>query len=263
MHSKQNGFTLVELAIVMIIIGLLIGGVLKGQELISNAKTTAVISEVKGYLAALNTFQDTYGGMPGDMNNATSRISGCGGPTATGNFCENSNGNSLVGGTGNAGNSGIIFAWEAGALTVSDEPAQFFKHLALADLITVVNPSTNTQAWGEIFPSSSLRGGYTFVMTRCTTSSYGNSVGLQCDASPGGHLLRLHNSFNSGEGAYGSAPASSLETSRIDAKLDDSRPNTGSVRSTSGGNGVDVAHCEREYDGSKDKDCAIHFLING
>jgi len=47
--KKQSGFTLVELAIVMIIIGLLIGGVLKGQQLIQNAKTTAVINEIKSY----------------------------------------------------------------------------------------------------------------------------------------------------------------------------------------------------------------------
>ena len=50
--KTQKGFTLVELAIVMIIVGLLIGGVLKGQELIDNAKSQALINQAKAYTAA-------------------------------------------------------------------------------------------------------------------------------------------------------------------------------------------------------------------
>ena len=76
-RKQEQGFTLVELAIVMIIIGLLIGGVLKGQQLIENAKVTATISQIKGFQAALNSFRDTYSAMPGDMRNATTRLSGC------------------------------------------------------------------------------------------------------------------------------------------------------------------------------------------
>ena len=51
-HSEQ-GFTLVELAIVMVIIGLLIGGILKGQELIANARISSTVSQLKGLDAAL------------------------------------------------------------------------------------------------------------------------------------------------------------------------------------------------------------------
>ena len=50
--SNQKGFTLVELAIVMTIIGLLIGGVLKGQELMENARVTSTVAQVKGYEGA-------------------------------------------------------------------------------------------------------------------------------------------------------------------------------------------------------------------
>jgi prepilin-type N-terminal cleavage/methylation domain-containing protein len=57
--ASQAGFTLVELAIVMIIIGLLIAGVLKGQELIANARVTSTVAQVKAIDAAISTFKDT------------------------------------------------------------------------------------------------------------------------------------------------------------------------------------------------------------
>ena len=66
-QTSQAGFTLVELAIVMIIIGLLIAGVLKGQELIGNARVTSTVAQIKAIDAATSTFKDTYAALPGDM----------------------------------------------------------------------------------------------------------------------------------------------------------------------------------------------------
>src|SRR6266481_7333522 len=74
----QAGFTLVELAIVMIIIGLLIAGVLKGQALIQNAQVTATVAQTKAIEAATSTFRDTYNFIPGDMTNPTVRLPNCG-----------------------------------------------------------------------------------------------------------------------------------------------------------------------------------------
>ncbi len=65
-NNKQCGFTLVEIAIVLVIIGLLLGGVMKGQELIKSAKVKALIQEMDGYSAAFNTYIDKYGSIPGD-----------------------------------------------------------------------------------------------------------------------------------------------------------------------------------------------------
>jgi prepilin-type N-terminal cleavage/methylation domain-containing protein len=63
----DGGFTLVELAIVLTIVALLIGGVLKGQEMVQNAKITATIAQVQSYKAAATTFADANGGaLPGD-----------------------------------------------------------------------------------------------------------------------------------------------------------------------------------------------------
>jgi prepilin-type N-terminal cleavage/methylation domain-containing protein len=66
--GNQAGFTLIEIAIVMVIIGLLIGGVLKGQEMISNAKVKKVMKQADEIRAAITSFYDKYGQFPGDEN---------------------------------------------------------------------------------------------------------------------------------------------------------------------------------------------------
>lgn len=67
-RSQESGFTLVEIAIVMVIIGLLVGGVLKGQAMIENAKVKRVAKQVDELRAAVMTFYDKYGLYPGDEN---------------------------------------------------------------------------------------------------------------------------------------------------------------------------------------------------
>lgn len=74
--QNQKGFTLVEIAIVLVIIGLLLGGVLKGQELIKSSKIKATVGEVKSLQAAIYTFQDKYRYLPGDFNAATTTFTG-------------------------------------------------------------------------------------------------------------------------------------------------------------------------------------------
>lgn len=69
--KRQQGFTLVEIAIVLVIIGLLLGGVLGGQQLIASAKVKSQIQQIKEISAAINTYQDRYGVLPGDDANAT------------------------------------------------------------------------------------------------------------------------------------------------------------------------------------------------
>ena len=69
MKTKQSGFTLVEIAIVLVIIGLLLGGILKGQEMINQAKIKNIINDFNGITAAMNSYQDRYRALPGDENN--------------------------------------------------------------------------------------------------------------------------------------------------------------------------------------------------
>jgi len=68
--KQQQGFTLVEIAIVLVIIGLLLGGVLKGQEIITNAKVKNLENSVDGLAAAIYSYQDRYRAYPGDDSRA-------------------------------------------------------------------------------------------------------------------------------------------------------------------------------------------------
>lgn len=70
MHRK-HAFTLVELSIVLVILGLLVGGVLAGQSLIRAAELRAVTTERNNYVVAINAFREKYMALPGDMTNAT------------------------------------------------------------------------------------------------------------------------------------------------------------------------------------------------
>ncbi|RLA92930.1 MAG: prepilin-type cleavage/methylation domain-containing protein, partial [Deltaproteobacteria bacterium] len=67
--NNQKGFTLVEIAIVLVIIGLILGGILKGQSMIQNAKIKRVKSDIDGIVAAVFSYQDKYGYLPGDDPN--------------------------------------------------------------------------------------------------------------------------------------------------------------------------------------------------
>ncbi len=115
-RSSQQGFTLVEIAIVLVIIGLLIGGVLKGQEMITNAKVSKVENDFKGITAAILAYQDRYGVLPGDDPAASTRFAGVWSSADDGN-----------------GNGSIQGAWNGTANTL--ESRKIWKHLRGAGFI--------------------------------------------------------------------------------------------------------------------------------
>ncbi len=120
--TKQKGFTLVEIAIVLVIVGLLIGGVLKGQEMITNAKLKRIESDNAGIAAAMFSYQDRYLQLPGDDDGADQRFTlytdGINDPLAA-----DINGDS---------DGSITGSWVGAA---NDETANFWKHLRAAGLI--------------------------------------------------------------------------------------------------------------------------------
>lgn len=64
---RKGGFTLIEMSIVLLIIGLIVGGILVGNDLIVAAKVRATLLQIEQYTTALNAFKTKYGGLPGDI----------------------------------------------------------------------------------------------------------------------------------------------------------------------------------------------------
>lgn len=106
---KQHGFTLVEIAIVLVIIGLLLGGILKGQELITSARVRNLITQIDGVKSAFYGFQDRYRALPGDFAQATTQVPGD-------SASQNGNGNGEIEGpsspTQNATVNESILVWD-------------------------------------------------------------------------------------------------------------------------------------------------------
>ncbi len=161
--TRQKGFTLVEIAIVLVIVGLLIGGVLKGQEMITNAKLKRMESDNAGLAAAMFSYQDRYLQLPGDDGGAGGR------------FDIYSAGGGL-GAAANGGGDGVVDGvWNTVVLSTAwadaqdpDEASKFFGHLRAAGLIPGGSGTDSTRP----------------------TNAYGGLIGLQNGAlAIGGHVV--------------------------------------------------------------------------
>jgi prepilin-type N-terminal cleavage/methylation domain-containing protein len=141
--SKQKGFTLVEIAIVLVIVGLLIGGVLKGQEMITNAKLKRIESDNAGIAAAMFSYQDRYLQLPGDDASAQGRF------TVFTAAADNGDGDGSIEG-----------AWigDSTAVAPAHETGNFWRHLRAAGLIPGA-PADDTQPTNAYGGNIGLRDG--------------------------------------------------------------------------------------------------------
>ena len=137
MNKQQRGFTLVEIAIVLVIIGLLLGGVLKGQEMITSAKVRNLADQGSAVKAAFFAFQDRYRAIPGDYGAAANNING----VAAGVNGGDGDGNGLV--------------------SSANDRGLFWLHLAAAGFLT------------GSFDGQAQANNLTCPTTRCMTNTYG------------------------------------------------------------------------------------------
>jgi prepilin-type N-terminal cleavage/methylation domain-containing protein len=201
--KQQSGFTLVEIAIVLVIIGLLLGGVLQGQQLIENSRVRSAMNSLDGVAAGMFSYQDRYARLPGD-DGPLGTITARGGAWA---------GTNVIAGNQN----GLIDGAVALTFTpvAASETSLFFQHLKAAGFIAGDANLNAVQAlpanpWGGLIGVNT-----SLVMPAAATGMPGTKVCM---------------SLVPGSGAIA-----------MDAQLDDGAPNTGRFRATLGVTGAHTA----------------------
>lgn len=188
---KSKGFTLIEIAIVLVIIGLLLGGVLKGQELITGARVRNLISQQDGIKAAFFGFQDRYRALPGDYSAAGVNIN-CGGTA-----CGDGDGNGRIEAPNAGGTHEELLAWH---------------HLTAAGFLN----GSYTFASGDAAPTAVNNpvNPYSIYIEIAYDSVYGN---------PGATPPNKHNLKTGGQ-----VPVEII--AEVDRKIDDGKPVTGAFQ---------------------------------
>jgi prepilin-type N-terminal cleavage/methylation domain-containing protein len=223
----QSGFSLVELSIVLVILGLLTGGILAGQSLIRAAELRSIATDTAKYISATYSFRDKYLALPGDMPNAVRFWQAQAGGTADGTdaTCMALTTPATDARTCNGNGNGMV----ADAVPTNHELFRFWQHLANAGLIegqyTGISAAT-TYAYGKAgenvargrLPNSGYMMLYYYPISDPTLASH--------FVSPMGNLFWL----GGDGGQYTDAPILKPDEAwNVDTKLDDGRPAQGTI----------------------------------
>ena len=221
LSSKNHGFSLVELAIVMVVVGLIIGGVAVGQSLVKAAEIRSVSSDFQLYQSASRTFFEKYNAFPGDMSNATSYwgSGSCpgtlGSTTVTTTTCDGDADNKV----------------ETGLVGSSYENFRYWQHLSNAGLIG----GTYTGVPSILAQSRSAQAGVNCPKNRIAGAGFGiETPGLLSSDSDRWDGL-YNNAFIFGAYSANYPPQEPVllpeDAWNIDTKIDDANPGFGNVRS--------------------------------
>ena len=193
--KKASGFTLIELAIVLVIIGLLLGGVLKGQELINSAKVKNLITDFKNTQIYVYGYQDKFRAVPGDDHAADTHVGGVNAATGTQN--------------------GIIEGnWLTPANTA--ESCVFWQHVRLAGLAAGQSAVADIScAANNVYMPKNAEGGI---------------IGVQGVADFNTNVISAAGQTLSGSFVVCSSQIRGSFAKQIDIALDDGNTATGSVR---------------------------------
>ncbi len=216
--SNTRAFSLVELSIVLVILGLLTGGILAGQSLIRAAEIRSITTQFNQFIAATQTFRDKYMAYPGDMNNAT-RFWNRQVNAAT--CATNSAATVTTPGTCDGNNNGMI-----DLPTGSNERFQYWRQLALSGLIegTYSGVAEGANSYSAL------------VGTNTPTGRISNTGWYAANGAYASHAFWFDNDYGNymtfGLQTADNHPSRALtseEAWNIDVKMDDGRPGMGKV----------------------------------
>ncbi len=258
-NNKQRGFTLLELSISLVIIGLLVGGIMLGKQLIQQARLRGTIAEIDQYLKAAKLFQDQYMALPGDMKNATSIW---GAADADPETCKYTIGTGTQ--TCNGDGDGRI-TWQVAHSDTWYEQFRFWQHLSNAHLIqgqfsgVTLGGAAGTQVYslGVNAPASSVKGGVYFAQNLSLAEA--QALSAQFFVVNYGNYLRLATESSG-------AVLTPAEAYQIDEKMDDGLPFSGKVvpfRNTVTADCLspDDTATGRYNTGDSRTLCALHFIF--
>lgn len=220
----MKGFTLIELSVVLVIIGLIIGGVMVGRDLIASAGIRAQVSQIEKYNATVNTFRTKYGGLPDDLPRSEAIGFGLYYITYA----------PYLANPGYGDNNGLINSRVASTTSLAGEPFMFWRQLSDAQMIdgnfgsvlnTAAECGTASTPADSFFPASKIGKGYVEANTPGDGKNYfmiANITGIGGCGAGGGTHSTMANALTAQE-AYA-----------IDSKIDDGLPGTGTVFAING-----------------------------
>jgi prepilin-type N-terminal cleavage/methylation domain-containing protein len=247
---KSSGFTLVELSIVLVIIGLISGAITTGMSLIKGAKVAKMVRGVETIKMQLNTFQLQYEYFPGDMPNANEWFPSC--------SSANGDGDGLI--ENKASN------WPGAWSMTGREGFNMWAQLTCSGIESEIYSSGQTAlSNGESHKATPIEGAYYGARSRCMKTTNAGECFNQVS-----NWITIGKWYSGGWGSYQTPAISANMAHSIDTKIDDGDPKYGNVLSTNsdiyqaGGYGCNdssaIGGVDGKYYTNEDSSCVLNFM---